>query len=310
MKYNGKLFGEKFEFMDWLTGTGEFAENNDNVATNQQDNMGITTISTAIGNIYNWLKQKAEPIINVITPLYKMYKPDSVVTDYTKAINKETLALATTIRNQKSQYTKGFGIDTKSFFGDDKDSADSIYFGPMRLEKMRSELNESVKTVEDYTKKYQDAVKTNANAQETEEIKKAIELNQKVVSEYRESIINMINKSSEIIDDAVAQMDFSYVSKNIDKYIAAQSRTFDKKITSEVFKSLVQDYSTYFATNENVNKVIQDELNSRQGNIRKFVSDYNNGNIQSTGNNIDDTIIRDFVNRLGLYFEKLYILLK
>ena len=265
-----------------------------------------TKLSEGIQNVYSWLNNKLTPFINKATVFYKNYKPEQVLANYAKAINKETNQLNTTLRSQKSQYSKGFNFSANSLFGDDeKDTKESIYFGPMKLQAMLTELSDSVKTVDQYTEAFNGIANVYATDKDLADVKEAIKNNQEAIKEYKNAIIHMLATSVMMIEDGIAQMDFSYVSKDINKYVSAQSRAFDKKITSEVFKSVIQDYSSYFAIDGGISDRLTDIIESNYGNVHSIIDNYRSGKIAPTDDKRADTVINTFVDRLEKYIDTL-----
>lgn len=263
-----------------------------------------------VKDIYSWLNGKMNPFITKITAFYKNYNPEKVLTDYSKAINKETNSLNTSIRSQKSQYSKGFNVSANTIFGGESDNIESIYFGPNRLNVMLTELDNVVKTVDQYTEAFNGIANVYATDKDLADVKEAIKNNQEAIKEYKNAIIHMLATSVMMIEDGIAQMDFSYVSKDIDKYVSAQSRAFDKKITSEVFNSIAQDYSSYFAIDGKISERLQDLIESHYGNVRGIVNDYRSGNIAQSDDKYSDMVLETFVNRLEKYINTLTPIIK
>ena len=240
----------------------------------------VSTGNFTLEDAFDVMQEYAEKVKSEINKAnYTNYEPEKVETDYIAKIRTESKKLDDEIRGQRSKVTEAYGFDTVSkIFGYGEDvNSDTIKFGSIAIERMKTNITNVIGNVQKLFEEFEQKTKSGEIHQDKELLKAAIDNVEKIITSYEKQLAETIEKSAEMLEDAVANMDFQYIGKDVQKFVSAQSRTFDNKLLQEVMNNIRQQYSGYFAVrgdNEGANGLINNAVQNRNGDLKRLLNDY------------------------------------
>lgn len=234
--------------------------------------------------------------------------PDADKPNYVKEYNEISENIRKTDFQRSGIFNKSFNTDaSEKMFKSDYGN-----FGPAGINDLQVGYVEAVAKKKEITDRYVESIKKGElNGFDVINTNFAIMRLDEEIQSYRKMINENIEKSVELIENALSVADYSYIQTDVDKFVKTKNSEFKNKLFAETRAIITMRHSAYFSVTNDINQFIQNAMKETKGNIDEFISGVETGrfselmkNIEGSGKEIVTELVNVYKSQQG-YLENL-----